>query len=107
MNAIHRDDRGRIALILSQPVRSQLWIMFVLAAALSGCSAQDVQSTGDSGVAGDVSGPVRFSEHLIMGDYAYPYGIWASDLDVAAVAEHGSYEFRWWRNEGRSPVKSD
>jgi hypothetical protein len=23
-------------------------------------------------------------------------------LDIAAVAEHGSYEFRWWRNEGRS-----
>jgi len=21
--------------------------------------------------------------------------------DIAAVAEHGSYEFRWWRNEGR------
>ena len=29
------------------------------------------------------------------------------DLDVAAVAEHGSYEFRWWRNEGHSPAKSD
>ncbi len=22
-------------------------------------------------------------------------------LDIAACAEHGSYEFRWWRNEGR------
>ena len=29
------------------------------------------------------------------------------DLDVAAVAEHGSYEFRWWRNEGRAAEKSD
>ncbi|QDT49887.1 FG-GAP repeat protein [Symmachiella dynata] len=24
-------------------------------------------------------------------------------LDIAACAEHGSYEFRWWRNEGRKP----
>ncbi|MCA9076835.1 MAG: VCBS repeat-containing protein [Planctomycetaceae bacterium] len=24
-------------------------------------------------------------------------------LDIAACAEHGSYEFRWWRNEGRTP----
>jgi hypothetical protein len=22
-------------------------------------------------------------------------------LDIAACAERGSYEFRWWRNEGR------
>jgi hypothetical protein len=29
------------------------------------------------------------------------------DLDVAAVAEHGSYEFRWWRNEGRPPSSPD
>ena len=24
------------------------------------------------------------------------------DLDVAATAERGSLEFRWWRNEGPS-----
>lgn len=26
-------------------------------------------------------------------------------LDIAACAEHGSYEFRWWRNEGRPAAR--
>lgn len=25
--------------------------------------------------------------------------------DIAACSEHGSYELRWWRNEGRTPAK--
>src|SRR5262249_43814765 len=28
-------------------------------------------------------------------------------LDIAACAEHGSYELRWWRNEGRTAAPQE
>jgi hypothetical protein len=48
----------------------------------------------------------RFSEHLIAGKYGYAFGLAAADLDggkrldVAATAERGANEVRWWRNLG-------
>ena len=54
------------------------------------------------------SGPLRFEEHLVMDKYTCPYGVAAADLDgdatldIAAYAERGSLEFRWWRKLGRN-----
>ena len=52
------------------------------------------------------SGPVRFTEHLIMDGYAYPYGIWAADLDKDGDLDLTSADYTpandlyWFENDG-------
>ncbi len=80
--------------------------MLSLAAVLGGCSGEDVRNTGDSRATSDKSSSVRFSEHLIMGGYAYPYGIWASDLDGDGDPDLTSADYTphnnlyWFENDG-------
>jgi hypothetical protein len=54
---------------------------------------------------GDASG--KWTQHILKENWRSANQIIIADLngdgklDIAACAEHGSYEFRWWRNEGR------
>ncbi len=56
---------------------------------------------------GDPSGP--WTEHRVKDDWKNANHVILadldgdSDLDIAACAERGSLEFRWWRNEGPAP----
>ena len=49
----------------------------------------------------------KWTRHLLKNNWRSANQVIIADLngdgrlDIAACAEHGSYEFRWWRNEGR------
>lgn len=54
---------------------------------------------------GDARG--KWTQHLLKDNWRSANQVIIADLngdgrlDIAACAEHGSYELRWWRNEGR------
>ncbi len=54
----------------------------------------------------------RWTKHVLKMNWRSANQIVIADLngdkrpDLAAVAEHGSYEFLWWRNEGKGPFTS-
>ena len=97
---------GKRMKLLPRPVRVQILILLSVAALLGGCSGKDVEHTENSESAGDASSSVRFSEHLIMDGYAYPYGIWASDLDGDGDLDLTSADYTpnndlyWFENDG-------
>ena len=82
-----------------------------LIAVLAGCSGAGVPRTEDPEAPAKASGSVRFSEHLIMGDYAYPYGIWAADLDRDGDLDLTSADCKphnnlyWFENDGSGQFK--
>ena len=49
----------------------------------------------------------KWTQHILKNNWRSANQVIIADLngdgklDIAACAEHGSYEFRWWRNEGR------
>jgi hypothetical protein len=51
----------------------------------------------------------KWTRHLLKQGWSNANQVLVADLnrdgrlDIAAIAERGSLEFRWWRNEGRSP----
>jgi len=53
----------------------------------------------------------KWTQHLLKKNWRSANQIIIADLngdgklDITACAEHGSYEFRWWRNEGRPTKK--
>ena len=79
---------------------------------LDGDGDTDVVASGFSGPgrvlwyesSGDPSGP--WTEHMVKDNWKNANQVLLadldgdSDLDIAACAERGSLEFRWWRNEG-------
>ncbi len=71
-----------------------------------GCNTGDNQEERALEVSSREAGPVRFSEHLIMDNYAYPYGIWAADLDGDGDLDLTSADYRphdklyWFENDG-------
>ena len=48
----------------------------------------------------------KWTQHLLKNNWRSANQVIIADLngdgklDIAACAEHGSYELRWWRNEG-------
>jgi len=57
---------------------------------------------------GDPTGP--WTRHMLKNNWRSANQVIIADLngdgrpDIAACAEHGSYELRWWRNDGRNSV---
>ncbi len=91
---------------LSRPIGRRILLLLSVAALLGSCSADEIQRTEDSEAVRDPSGSVRFSEHLIMDGYEYPYGIWASDLDGDGDLDLTSADYTpannlyWFENDG-------
>ena len=87
--------------------RRRLGCLLLLSGVLAACQPDDVSK---GGVPVDTSspnpGPVRFTEHLIMEGYAYPYGIWAADLDKDGDLDLTSADYTpandlyWFENDG-------
>ncbi len=87
--------------------RRRLGCLLLLSGGLAACQPDDVSK---GGVPVDTSspdpGPVRFTEHLIMEGYAYPYGIWAADLDKDGDLDLTSADYTpandlyWFENDG-------
>ena len=82
------------------------WVLLTLPIGQLGCTSGDTQKGGTPEVPSRASGPVRFSEQLIMDNYAYPYGIWAADLDGDGDLDLTSADYRphnklyWFENDG-------
>lgn len=53
----------------------------LVGAALMGCSAESPKEVAPESSGDGALGEIEFSEHLIMNEYAYPFGICAGDLD--------------------------
>ena len=87
--------------------RHRLGCLLFLSFILTACQpekASNGAAPGDSSTPDP--GPVRFTEHLIMDGYAYPYGIWAADLDKDGDLDLTSADYTpandlyWFENDG-------
>ena len=87
--------------------RPRLGCLLLLSGILTACQPDQAPDAGSSGdPSSPDTGPVRFTEHLLMEGYAYPYGIWAADLDQDGDLDLTSADYTpandlyWFENDG-------
>ena len=122
--SLRRDDNQVVLYENSGKAGSGLWQKHIIGPRFDDAFeavAGDLDSDGDMDVAatswrnpgrvvwfenhGDPKGP--WTRHMLKNNWRSANQVIIADFngdgrpDIAACAEHGSYELRWWRNEGR------
>lgn len=120
---IERQDTHRVVWYENTEQRDGPWPAHVVAQGFTDgfeAVAQDLDGDGDTDIVatswrepgrvawfentGDARG--AWTMHVLKTDWRSANQVIVADLDgdkrpdIAAIAEHGSYELRWWRNEG-------
>ena len=85
---------------------NRVWLLQLPLFILVGCQLDRVATKDDPETSSSQSASLHFSEHLIMDNYAYPYGIWAADLDKDGDLDLTSSDYTpnndlyWFENDG-------